>query len=75
MTKESKMQNINNIEIPMTKELEDFFTYKYQGQASKIVDEFLLYLNTKKEAYEVNKALQEVYQGKTNDIGKLFDEL
>jgi hypothetical protein len=29
MTKESKMQNINNIEIPMTKELKDFFTYKY----------------------------------------------
>jgi len=34
-----------------------------------------LYLNTKKEAYEINKALQEVQQGKTNDIGKLFDEL
>jgi len=66
---------LENIEIPMTKELEDFFTYKYQGQASKLVDEFLLYLNTKKEAYELNKALQEVNQGKTKDIGKLFDEL
>jgi len=69
------MQNINNIEIPMTKELQDFFTYKYQGQASKLIDDFLLYLNTKKEAYEINKAFQEVKQGKTNDIGKLFDEL
>jgi len=69
------MQNINNIEIPMTQELQDFFTYKYEGQASQLVDEFLLYLNTKKEAYELNKALQEVKQGKTNDIGKLFDEL
>jgi len=69
------MQTINNIEIPMTKELQDFFTYKYQGQASKLIDEFLLYLHTKKEAYEINKALQEVQQGKTNDIGKLFNEL
>ncbi|MCH9739412.1 MAG: hypothetical protein K0U38_01030 [Epsilonproteobacteria bacterium] len=66
---------IENIEIPMTKELEEFFRYRYQNQATKLVDEFLLYLNTKKEAYEVNKALQEVQQGKTNDIGKLFDEL
>jgi len=32
-------------------------------------------LITKKEAYEINKALQEVKQGKTNDIEKLFDEL
>jgi len=36
---------------------------------------FFVYLNTKKEAYEINKALQEVQQGKTNDIEKLFDEL
>jgi len=69
------MQNINNIAIPMTKELQDFFTYKYQGQVSKLIDEFLLYLHTKKEAYEINKALQEVQQGKTNDIGKLLNEL
>jgi len=34
-----------------------------------------VYLNTKKEAYEINKALQEVKQGKTNDIEKLFNEL
>jgi len=32
-----------------------------------------VYLNTKKEAYEINKALQEVKQGKTNDIEKLED--
>ena len=66
---------IENIEIPMTKELQDFFAYKYQNKATKLVDEFLLYLHTKKEAYEVNRALTEVQQGKTNDIGKLFDDL
>jgi len=69
------MHTGNTIEIPMTEELEDFFNYKYQGQAPKLVDEFLLYLNTKKEAYEINKALHEVKEGKTNDIGKLFDAL
>ncbi|MDQ7083527.1 MAG: hypothetical protein Q9M36_00695 [Sulfurovum sp.] len=66
---------MQNIEIPMTKELEDFFAYRYQNQTSKLVDEFLIYLHTKKEAYEVNKALQEVKEGKTNDIGKLFDTI
>ena len=66
---------IENIEIPMTKELQEFFAYRYQNQTTKLVDEFLVYLNTKKEAYEVNKALQEVKEGKTNDIGKLFDDL
>lgn len=66
---------IENLEIPMTKELHDFFAYKYQGQTTKLVDDFLIYLHTKKEAYDVNKALQEVEQGRTNDIGKLFDEL
>jgi len=66
---------IENIEIPLTKELEDFFAYRYQNQTTKLIDEFLVYLNTQKEAYEINKALQEVQQGKTNNIGKLFDEL
>ena len=33
--------------------------------ATKLVDEFLVYLNTQKE----------VKQGKTNNIEKLFDEL
>ena len=36
---------------------------------------FFVYLNTKKEAYEINKALQEVKQGETNDIEELFNEL
>jgi len=53
------MQNINNIEIPMTKELE----------------KFLIYLNTQKKAYEINRSLQQVKLGKTDDIGKLFDDL
>ena len=69
------MQNINNIEIPMNKELQDFLTYRYQGQTTKLVDEFLVYLNTQKKAYEINKALKEVKMGQTNDIGKLFDDL
>ena len=69
------MQSINNIEIPMTKELQEFFTYRYQGQSSKLIDEFLKYLHTQKEAYEINKALHEVKMGKTNDIGNLLNEL
>ena len=69
------MQNMNNIQIPMTKELEEFFNYRYQGQTTKLIDEFLVYLNTKKEAYEINKSLHQVKLGQTNDIGKLFDDL
>ena len=49
------MQNINKIEIPIDKELQDFLTYRYQGQMTKLVDEFLVYLNTQKKAYEINK--------------------
>lgn len=49
------MENTNNIEIPMNKELQDFLTYRYQGQTTKLVDEFLVYLNTQKKAYEINK--------------------
>jgi hypothetical protein len=69
------MQNMNNIQIPMSKELEEFFIYRYQGQTTKLIDEFLVYLNTKKEAYEINKSLNQVKLGQTNDIGKLFDDL
>ena len=54
------MQNINNIEIPMTQELEEFFIYRYQGKTTKLIDEFLVYLNTQKKAYEINKSLQQV---------------
>ena len=66
---------LENIEIPVTKELEEFFLYKYQNKSTKLVDDFLIYLHTQKEAYEVNKAVKEVQQGKTNDINKLFNEL
>jgi len=66
---------IENIEIPVTKELQEFFAHRYQNKTTKLVDEFLIYLNTKKEAYEVNKALKELREGKTNDIGKLIDDL
>jgi len=66
---------LENIEIPMSKELEEFFLYKYQNKSAKLVDDFLVYLYTQKEAYEINKALKEVHQGKTNDIGNLLNEL
>jgi len=66
---------LENIEIPVTKELEEFFLYKYQNKSTKLVDDFLIYLHTQKEAYEVNKAVKEVQEGKTNDINKLFNEL
>ncbi|MEA3452225.1 MAG: hypothetical protein U9Q83_10040 [Bacteroidota bacterium] len=66
---------MQTIEIPVTKELQEFLDYKYHNRAIELADDFLIYMNTQKEAYEVNKALQEVKQGKTNDIGKLFDRL
>lgn len=66
---------MQTIEIPMTKDLQEFLDYNYKNQTSKLVDEFLIYLNTRKEAYEINKALQEVKQGKTNSITKLLHEL
>ncbi len=66
---------MQTIEIPMTKDLQEFFHYKYKNQTSKLVDEFLIYLNTRKEAYEINKALQEVKEGKTNSVDKLLHEL
>jgi len=66
---------LENIEIPMSKELEEFFLYKYQNKSTRLVDDFLVYLHTQKEAYEINKALKEVYQGKTNDVGNLLNEL
>ena len=69
------MQPIKNIEIPMTKELEEFFNYHYQGQTRKLINEFLTYLNTQKKAYEINKSLHQIKLGQTNDIGRLFNEL
>ncbi len=66
---------MQTIEIPMTKDLQEFFHYKYKNQTGKLVDEFLIYLNTRKEAYEINKALQEVKEGKTNSVNKLLHEL
>jgi len=66
---------VEHIEIPMTRELQEFFASKYQGQVSGLVDDFLRYLHTKKRAHEITKGLQDIQQGKTNNIGKLFDEL
>jgi len=66
---------VNKIEIPMTRELRDFFANKYHNQSSKLVDDFLIYLHTQKEAHEINKALHEVKLGETREINKLFNEL
>jgi len=46
------------------KELEEFFNYRYQGQTTKLIDEFLTYLNTQKKAYEINKSLHQIKLGK-----------
>jgi hypothetical protein len=70
------MQSIkDSIEIPLTKELQELFLNKYQGKTSNLVEDFLIYLNTKKEAYDIDKALSEVKEGKTRDIGSLLNEL
>ena len=69
------MQHIGSIEIPMTQELQEFFVYRYRNQPGKLVDEFVKYLNTQKEAHEINKALRESKAGKTNDISKLLNAL
>jgi len=66
---------MHHLEIPMTKDLEEFFIHKYHNKANKLVDDFLLYLNTQKEAQDLNKALSEVKEKKTNNIEKLFDAL
>jgi len=42
------------IEIPLTKELQEFISTKYANQTSKLIDEFLVYFNTKREANELN---------------------
>ena len=59
----------------MTQELQEFFVYRYREQPGKLVDEFVKYLNTQKEAHDINRALREVKAGKTNDISKLFDAI
>ncbi|MBN2825414.1 MAG: hypothetical protein JXQ76_08830 [Campylobacterales bacterium] len=64
-----------SIEIPLTRELQEFVISKYSNQTSKLIDDFLIYLNTKKEAQEINQALKEVKQNKTNPVNKLLNEL
>ena len=66
---------MQTVEIPLADELKEFFDTKYKNKASHLVDEFVVYLNTRKEAYEVNKALEEVKEHKTNDISTLLNAL
>jgi hypothetical protein len=63
------------IEIPMTQELRSFVAQRYHNQTAQLVDEFLVFLNTKKEAYDINRAIQNVHDGKTRDVNKLLNEL
>ncbi len=66
---------IEHLEIPVTEELKDFFNRQYQNEAGRLVDDFLVYLRTKKEASDLSKALQEVSEKKTSSIKNLLDEL
>ena len=71
------MQQTTNssIEIPLTKELQELFMDRYQGKTTNLINDFLIYLNTKKKAYDIDKALTEVKGGDTRDIKRLLDEL
>jgi len=66
---------MQTVEIPLTDELKEFFDTQYKNKANNLVDDFVVYLNTRKEVYEVNKALKEVKENKTNDISKLLNAL
>ena len=66
---------MQTVEIPLTDELKEFFDAQYKHKAANLVDDFVVYLNTRKEVYEVNKALKEVKENKTNDISKLLNAL
>ncbi len=45
---------MQTIEIPITKELQEFLNQKYQNRAVDLINDFLIYMNTQKEAYEIN---------------------
>jgi len=66
---------VQTVQIPVTDDLKEFLDTQYKNRASKMVDDFVIYLNTKKEAYELNKALHEVKENKTVEIDKLLNAL
>ena len=66
---------MQTVEIPLTDELKEFLDSQYKNKANNFVDDFVVYLNTRKEVHEVNKALKEVKEHKTNDISKLLNAL
>ena len=66
---------MQTVEIPLTEDLKEFLDSQYKNKANNLVDDFVVYLNTRKEVHEVNKALKEVKEHKTNDISKLLNAL
>jgi len=66
---------VQTVQIPVTDELKEFLDTQYKNKAAKLVDDFVIYLNTKKEASEITKALKDVKENKTNDIKTLLNDL
>ena len=66
---------IEDIDVAIDNAYEEEIREKYQNQATKLIDDFVVYLNTQKEAYKINRALKDVQQGKTNNILKLIENL
>ena len=66
---------IDTIEIPINGELKKFFVSHYKNKKDKFIKDILIYLNTKKEALEINEALKELKNGKTRDINELLNEI
>jgi len=66
---------VQTVEIPLTDELKEFVDSQYKDKVTKLVDDFVVYLNTKKEASEITRALKEVKENKTNDIKTLLNDL
>ena len=66
---------MQTVQIPLTDELKEFLDTQYKNKATKLVDDFVIYLNTKKEASEITRALKDVKENKTNDIKTLLNDL
>ncbi|MCF6207269.1 MAG: hypothetical protein L3J47_10325 [Sulfurovum sp.] len=66
---------MQTIEIPLTDELKHFIDTRYNKSGKQLVDEFLVYIRTKKVASDLSRALKETKEGKTQDISDLINAL
>lgn len=66
---------MQTVQIPLTDELKEFLDTQYKNKATKLVDDFVIYLNTKKEASEITRALKDVKEHKTTEIHTLLNDL